>query len=118
MKLLIIGGVAGGASAGTGSSIVGGCRIVVLDRDRMCRSPTAEFPTTSVERSRTGETANDDALLRTRFRLDVRTRSSVDAIDWVSEKILGRDLVSRRDTSRGSQCLFRLTYRVRDSARR
>jgi hypothetical protein len=118
MKLLITDGVAGGASAGTGSSIVGGCRIVVFERDRMCRSPTAEFPTTSVERSRTGEAANDDALLRTRVRLDVRTRSSVDAIDRASEKTLGRDLVSRRDTSRSSQCSFRLTFRVSDSARR
>jgi hypothetical protein len=98
MKLLIIDGVAGGASAGPGLSIVRGCRIVVFERDRMYRSPTATFPTTSVERSRMGETANDDALLRTRVRLDVRTRSRADAIDRAPEKTLGRDLGSATPT--------------------
>lgn len=100
MKLVIVGGVAGGASAAARARRVSeDAEIVVLER-----GPDVSFANCGLPYY-VGETiATRDKLLVTtperlheRFRLDVRTRSSVEAIDRVLKTVHVRDLATGRE---------------------
>lgn len=100
MKLLIIGGVAGGASAAARSRRLSeDAHIVVFER-----GPDVSFANCGLPYYLGGEIAERDKLLvvtpdrlRTRFKLDVRVRTSVEAIDRAGKKVRVRDLASGRD---------------------
>ena len=100
MKLLIVGGVAGGASAAARARRLSeDAEIVVFER-----GPDVSFANCGLPYYIGGEIAERDKLLVTtperllqRFRLDVRTRSSVEAIDRNAKKVRVRDLASGRD---------------------
>lgn len=95
MKLLIVGGVAGGASAAARARRVSeGAEIVVFER-----GPDVSFANCGLPYYIGGEIAERDKLLvttpqrlRDRFRLDVRTRSSVESIDRAAQTVRVRDL--------------------------
>src|SRR6266496_4415781 len=100
MKLLIIGGVAGGASAAA--------RVRRLSEDAQIilfeRGPDVSFANCGLPYYIGGETTERDKLLvvtperlRTRYKLDVRVRTSVEAINRLAKKIRVRDLVTGRD---------------------
>ena len=100
MKLLIVGGVAGGASAAARSRRLSEDADIVLFE----RGPDVSFANCGLPYYVGGEISERDKLLvttperlRTRFKLDVRTRSSVEAIDRFEKKIRVRDLVSGRE---------------------
>ena len=100
MKLLIVGGVAGGASAAARSRRLSEeAEIVVFER-----GPNVSFANCGLPYYIGGEIAERKKLLvttpeqlRTRFKLDVRTRSSVEAIDRKAKKVRVRDLASGRE---------------------
>ena len=100
MKLLIIGGVAGGASAAARSRRLSeDADIVVFER-----GPDVSFANCGLPYYIGGEIAERDELLvttperlRSRFKLDVRTRSSVEAIDRIAKTVRVRDLASERE---------------------
>jgi NADPH-dependent 2,4-dienoyl-CoA reductase/sulfur reductase-like enzyme/rhodanese-related sulfurtransferase len=100
MKLLIIGGVAGGASAAARSRrLSDDAQIVVFER-----GPDVSFANCGLPYYVGGEITEREKLLvttpellRTRFKLDVRTRSSVEAIDRAAKKVRVRDLATRRE---------------------
>ena len=100
MKLLIIGGVAGGASAAARARRLSeDAQIVVFER-----GPDVSFANCGLPYYLGGEIAERDKLLvvtperlRSRFNLDVRTRSSVEAIDRAAKKVRVRDLASGRE---------------------
>jgi NADPH-dependent 2,4-dienoyl-CoA reductase/sulfur reductase-like enzyme/rhodanese-related sulfurtransferase len=100
MKLLIVGGVAGGASAAARSRRLSeDAQIVVFER-----GPDVSFANCGLPYYVGGEIAEREKLLvttperlRDRFKLDVRTRSSVEAIDRIAKKIRVRDLTSGRE---------------------
>ncbi len=100
MKLLIVGGVAGGASAAARSRRLSEeAEIIVFER-----GPDVSFANCGLPYYIGGEIAERKKLLvttpemlRTRFNLDVRTRSSVEAIDRNAKKIRVRDLASGRE---------------------
>ena len=100
MKLLIVGGVAGGASAATRARRLSEeTEIVVFER-----GSDVSFANCGLPYYIGGEIADRNKLLITtpqrlheRFRLDVRTRSSVEAIDRVGKTIRVRDLVTGRE---------------------
>jgi len=100
MKLLIVGGVAGGASAAARSRRLSeGAEIVVFER-----GPDVSFANCGLPYYVGGEIAERDKLLvttpqqlRTRFNLDVRTRTSVEGIDRAAKKVRVRDLTSGRE---------------------
>jgi len=100
MKLLIVGGVAGGASAAARARRLSeDAEIVVFER-----GPDVSFANCGLPYYVGGEIAQRDKLLvttperlRTRFKLDVRTRSLVEAIDRVGKKIRVRDLAAGRE---------------------
>lgn len=100
MKLLIVGGVAGGASAAARSRRLSEeAEIVVFER-----GPDVSFANCGLPYYIGGEIAERKKLLvttpemlRTRFRLDVRTRSSVEDIDRNAKKVRVRDLASGRE---------------------
>lgn len=100
MKLLIVGGVAGGASAAARSRRLSeDAEIVVFER-----GPDVSFANCGLPYYVGGEIAERKKLLvttpemlRTRFKLDVRTRSSVEAIDRNAKKVRVRDLTSGRE---------------------
>ena len=100
MKLLIVGGVAGGASAAARSRRLSEeAEIVVFEW-----GPDVSFANCGLPYYIGGEIAERKKLLvttpemlRTRFRLDVRTRSSVEAIDRNAKKVRVRDLASGRE---------------------
>lgn len=100
MKLLIIGGVAGGASAAARSRRLSEeARIVVFER-----GPDVSFANCGLPYYIGGEIADREKLLvttpeqlRSRFNLDVRTKSSVEAIDRTAKRIRVRDLASERE---------------------
>ncbi len=100
MKLLIVGGVAGGASAAARARRLSeDAEIVVFER-----GPDVSFANCGLPYYIGGEIAEQDKLLVTtperllqRFKLDVRTRSSVEAIDRKAKKVRVRDLASGRD---------------------
>src|SRR5476649_355391 len=100
MKLLIIGGVAGGASAAARSRRLSEDAHIVLFE----RGPDVSFANCGLPYYVGGEIAEREKLLvttphrlRSRFKLDVRTRSSVEAIDRTAKKVRVRDLPSGRD---------------------
>lgn len=100
MKLLIIGGVAGGASAAARSRRLSeDAQIVVFER-----GPDVSFANCGLPYYVGGEIAEREKLLvttperlRDRFKLDVRTRSSVEAIDRTAKNVRVRDLASGRE---------------------
>jgi NADPH-dependent 2,4-dienoyl-CoA reductase/sulfur reductase-like enzyme/rhodanese-related sulfurtransferase len=99
MKLLIVGGVAGGASAATRARRLSEhAEIIVFER-----GPDVSFANCGLPYYLGGDIANREKLivttpdrLRARFRLDVRTRSSVEAIDRAAKKVRVRELTSGR----------------------
>jgi NADPH-dependent 2,4-dienoyl-CoA reductase/sulfur reductase-like enzyme/rhodanese-related sulfurtransferase len=100
MKLLIVGGVAGGASAAARSRRLSEDAHIVLFE----RGPDVSFANCGLPYYVGGEIAERKKLLvttpeqlRTRFKLDVRTRSSVEAIDRTAKKVRVRDLASGRE---------------------
>src|SRR3954471_24855269 len=100
MKLLIVGGVAGGASAAARARRLSeDAEIVVFER-----GPDVSFANCGLPYYIGGEIAERKKLLvttpeqlRDRFKLDVRTRSSVEAIDRTAKKVRVRDLASGRE---------------------
>lgn len=100
MKLLIVGGVAGGASAAARSRRLSEDADIILFE----RGPDVSFANCGLPYYIGGEIAEREKLLvttperlRTRFKLDVRTRSSVEAIDRSAKKIRVRDLALGRE---------------------
>lgn len=99
MKLLIVGGVAGGASAAARARRLSEDAEIVLFE----RGPDVSFANCGLPYYIGGEIAKRKSLLvttpemlRSRFKLDVRTRSSVEAIDRTAKKVRVRDLESGR----------------------
>lgn len=100
MKLLIVGGVAGGASAAARARrLAEDAHIVLFER-----GPDVSFANCGLPYYVSGEIAEREKLLvttperlRSRFHLDVRTRSSVEAIDRAGKRVRVRDLVSGRE---------------------
>ena len=100
MKLLIVGGVAGGASAAARSRRLSEDAHIVLFE----RGPDVSFANCGLPYYVGGEIVEREKLLvttpemlKSRFKLDVRTRSSVEAIDRTAKKVRVRDLASRRE---------------------
>ncbi len=100
MKLLIVGGVAGGASAAARARRLSEEAEIILFE----RGPDVSFANCGLPYYVGGEIANREKLLvttpqllQTRFRLDVRTRSSVEAIDRAARSIRVRDLATGRE---------------------
>ena len=100
MKLVIVGGVAGGASAAARSRRLSEDAEIVLFE----RGPDVSFANCGLPYYVGGEIAERDKLLvttperlRTRFKLDVRTRSSVESIDRTAKTVRVRDLASGRE---------------------
>jgi len=100
MKLLIVGGVAGGASAAARARRLSEDAHIVLFE----RGPDVSFANCGLPYYIGGEIAEREKLLVTtperlhsRFKLDVRTRSSVEAIDRTAKKVLVRDLALGRE---------------------
>jgi NADPH-dependent 2,4-dienoyl-CoA reductase/sulfur reductase-like enzyme/rhodanese-related sulfurtransferase len=99
MKLLIVGGVAGGASAAARARRLSeDAHIVVFER-----GPDVSFANCGLPYYLGGEISERDKLLvvtperlRTRYKLDVRVRTSVEAIDRARKKVRARDLVTGR----------------------
>ncbi|MBO0696980.1 MAG: FAD-dependent oxidoreductase [Zavarzinella sp.] len=99
MRLLIVGGVAGGASAAARARRLSeGAEIVLFER-----GPDVSFANCGLPYYLGGEIAARDNLLvvtpdrlRERFRLDVRVRSEVEAIDPQRKAVQVRDLATRR----------------------
>jgi NADPH-dependent 2,4-dienoyl-CoA reductase/sulfur reductase-like enzyme/rhodanese-related sulfurtransferase len=100
MKLLIVGGVAGGASAAARARRLSeDAEIIVFER-----GPDVSFANCGLPYYLGGEIAEREKLLvvtperlRTRFHLDVRVRTSVEAIDRKGKKVHVRDLASGRE---------------------
>ncbi len=100
MKLLIVGGVAGGASAAARARRLSEEAVIVLFE----RGPDVSFANCGLPYYVGGEIAErkkllvtTPELLRTRFRLDVRTRSSVESIDRAAKTVRVRDLATGRE---------------------
>lgn len=99
MKLLIVGGVAGGASAAARARRVSEESQIILFE----RGPEVSFANCGLPYYIGGEIKSRDKLLvttperlRTRFNLDVRTRSSVESIDRVAKTVTVRELTTDR----------------------
>jgi NADPH-dependent 2,4-dienoyl-CoA reductase/sulfur reductase-like enzyme/rhodanese-related sulfurtransferase len=100
VKLLIVGGVAGGASAAARARRVSeDAEIIVFER-----GPDVSFANCGLPYYVGGEIAEREKLLvttperlRTRFELDVRTRSSVESIDRKAKTLHVRDLATGRE---------------------
>ncbi len=95
MKLLIVGGVAGGASAAARARRLSEAAQIVLFE----RGPDVSFANCGLPYYVGGEIAERDKLLvvtperlRSRFHLDVRVRTSVERIDRSAKKVRVRDL--------------------------
>jgi NADPH-dependent 2,4-dienoyl-CoA reductase/sulfur reductase-like enzyme/rhodanese-related sulfurtransferase len=100
MKLLIVGGVAGGASAAARARRLSEDAHVVLFE----RGPDVSFANCGLPYYLGGEITERDKLLvvtperlQTRYRLDVRVRTSVEAIDRAAKRVRVRDLASGRE---------------------
>lgn len=99
MRLIIIGGVAGGMSAATRARRLDeGADIIVFEK-----GPDVSFANCGLPYFIGGAIEERDRLLvvtperlRTRFKLDVRTRSEVTAIDRVRRQVTVRDLEAGR----------------------
>lgn len=100
MKLVIVGGVAGGASAAARSRRLSeAAEIVVLER-----GPDVSFANCGLPYYVGGEIVSRDKLLvvtperlRQRFRLDVRTESSVQAIERSAKRVRVRHLATGQE---------------------
>lgn len=99
MKLVIVGGVAGGASAAARA------RRLCEEADILMveRGPDVSFANCGLPYYIGGEIASRDKLLvatadllRKRFRIDVRTRATVESIDRAAKTVRVRDLASGR----------------------
>jgi NADPH-dependent 2,4-dienoyl-CoA reductase/sulfur reductase-like enzyme/rhodanese-related sulfurtransferase len=100
VKLLIVGGVAGGASAAARARRLSEDADIILFE----RGPDVSFANCGLPYYLGGEISERDKLLvvtperlRTRFKLDVRVRTSVEAIDRAAKKVRVRDLASGRE---------------------
>ena len=100
MKLAIVGGVAGGASAAARARRLSEEAEIVLFE----RGPDVSFANCGLPYYVGGTIARREKLLVTtaerlqeRFHLDVRTRSSVESIDRAAKKVRVRDLASGRE---------------------
>ena len=100
MNLLIVGGVAGGASAAARARRLSEEAHIVLFE----RGPDVSFANCGLPYYVGGQIAEREKLLvttperlRSRFNLDVRTRSSVEAIDRSAKTVRVRDLASGRE---------------------
>jgi NADPH-dependent 2,4-dienoyl-CoA reductase/sulfur reductase-like enzyme/rhodanese-related sulfurtransferase len=100
MKLLIVGGVAGGASAAARARRLSEDADIILFE----RGPDVSFANCGLPYYLGGEISERDKLLvvtperlRTRFKLDVRVRTMVEAIDRAAKKVRARDLTSGRE---------------------
>ena len=100
MKIVIVGGVAGGASAAARARRLSEDAEIVLVE----RGPDVSFANCGLPYYIGGKITDRDKLLvvtperlETRFKLDVRVRSSVEAIDRNAKTIRIRDLESGRD---------------------
>lgn len=100
MKLLIVGGVAGGASAAARARRLSEDAQIILFE----RGPDVSFANCGLPYYVGGEITERDRLLvvtperlKVRFKLDVRTRTSVEAIDRSAKKVRVRDLVTGRE---------------------
>lgn len=100
MRLLIVGGVAGGASAAARARRLSEDAHIILFE----RGPDVSFANCGLPYYVGGEIAEREKLLvttperlRRRFKLDVRIRSSVEAIDRAAKTIRVRDLASERE---------------------
>ena len=100
MKIVIVGGVAGGASAATRARRLSEQADIVLIE----RGPDVSFANCGMPYYLGGEIADRDKLLVAkpstlidRFRIDVRVRTEVEAIDRVAKQVRLRDLkIGRR----------------------
>jgi NADPH-dependent 2,4-dienoyl-CoA reductase/sulfur reductase-like enzyme len=100
LKLVIVGGVAGGASAAARARrLAEDAEIVVLER-----GPDVSFANCGLPYYVGGEISPREKLLvttpqrlRERFRLDVRTRASVESIDREGKTVRVRELDSGRE---------------------
>jgi NADPH-dependent 2,4-dienoyl-CoA reductase/sulfur reductase-like enzyme/rhodanese-related sulfurtransferase len=97
MKLVIVGGVAGGASAAARARRLSEDAQIVLFE----RGPDVSFANCGLPYHIGGEIAQREKLLvvtperlRTRFNLDVRTRSSVESIDRGAKRVKVRNLAT------------------------
>lgn len=100
MKIVIVGGVAGGASAAARARRLSEEAQIVLFE----RGPDVSFANCGLPYYLGGEIAQRDKLLvvtperlRTRFKLDVRVRSSVERIDRKAKTVHVRDLATGRE---------------------
>jgi NADPH-dependent 2,4-dienoyl-CoA reductase/sulfur reductase-like enzyme/rhodanese-related sulfurtransferase len=100
MKLVIVGGVAGGASAAARARRLSEDSQIVLFE----RGPNVSFANCGLPYYIGGEIADRDKLLVVtperlleRYKLDVRVRSSVESIDRRSKTVRVRDLASGRE---------------------
>jgi NADPH-dependent 2,4-dienoyl-CoA reductase/sulfur reductase-like enzyme len=97
MKLLIVGGVAGGASAATHARRLSEDAQIVLFE----RGPDVSFANCGLPYYIGGEISErrkllvvKPELLQARFRIDVRVRSSVESIDRSAKTVRVRDIAS------------------------
>lgn len=100
MKIVIVGGVAGGASAAARARrLSDSAEIVVIERNPDVSFANCGMPYfiggEIVDRTRLIVTTAD--LLRSRFNLDVRPQSSAERIDPVTKQIVIRDLTTGKD---------------------
>jgi NADPH-dependent 2,4-dienoyl-CoA reductase/sulfur reductase-like enzyme/rhodanese-related sulfurtransferase len=100
MKLLIVGGVAGGASAAARARRLSEDAEIILFE----RGPDVSFANCGLPYYLGGEITGRDKLLvvtperlRTRYKLEVRVRTSVEAIDRAAKKVRAHDLASGRE---------------------
>jgi hypothetical protein len=99
MNLVIVGGVAGGASAARTRRLSEASEIVLFER-----GPDVSFADCGLPYYVGGEIAERDKLLvmtperlRDRFRLDVRVRTSVESIDRKARTVRARALATGRE---------------------
>lgn len=95
MKLVIVGGVAGGASAATRARRLSESAEIIMFE----RGPDVSFANCGLPYYVGGEIQDRDkllvakpSLLKQRYRIDVRTRSEVVAIDRAAKRVKVRDL--------------------------
>jgi NADPH-dependent 2,4-dienoyl-CoA reductase/sulfur reductase-like enzyme/rhodanese-related sulfurtransferase len=100
MKIVIVGGVAGGASAAARARRLSEEAQIVLFE----RGPDVSFANCGLPYYVGGEILERDKLLvttvdrlRSRFALDVRPRTSVESIDRITKTVRARDLASGRE---------------------
>ena len=104
MKLVIVGGVAGGASAAARARRLSEDATIVLFE----RGPDVSFANCGLPYYLGGEIADRGKLLvvpaqrlRDRYQLDVRPRSSVESIDRATKTLRVRDLATGREYEEG-----------------